>query len=212
VYTNKKIFAKKALRAKFMKKKALFIDRDGVINDMVRQKNGLFDSPQTEFEVSLTKGIVEIISFCNYNNIPVIEISNQPGIAKNKLTLETLNAIETKIHTLLQAQGVVVDDIYLCLHHPDAKNKEYKINCDCRKPKPGMFHQAEKDHTLDLSQSIFLGDNVTDMEAGKAAGCTTILFFHENDLKEKVNLAREYSSVKKITSLEEFLPILKTLL
>ncbi len=195
-----------------MKNKALFIDRDGVINKMVLQENGSFDSPQTKEQVSLVDGIVELISYCNNNNITVIEVSNQPGVAKNKMTLETLEEIENTVHFLLKEHNVVIDKVYRCLHHPRALNETYKIECACRKPKPGLLLQAAKDTGITLQQCVFLGDNVTDIEAGIAAGCTPILFLHEDDERNKVKANKLCETKYCVKSHKESLALMQQLL
>jgi D-glycero-D-manno-heptose 1,7-bisphosphate phosphatase len=192
-----------------MKKGALFIDRDGVINRMVMQKEGYFDSPQMPEQVELVPGVVEILRLLNSQKIPVLEITNQPAPAKNKMTFKMQEKIEARIHELLKKEGVFVDKTYTCLHHPQSVILKYKIDCDCRKPKPGLIFAAAKEFDIDLSKSIFLGDNSTDVEAGKSAGTKTILFFHTNDVSEKVEKNRTVVSDFHVESLKEVLPILK---
>lgn len=195
-----------------MKKQALFIDRDGVINHMIPQTREGFDSPQTINQVHLVEGVAELIRYYNQRSVPVIEISNQPGAAKGKMSLETQEAIEKKVHSLLLEQGARVDGVYRCFHHPQAMIEKYKSNCDCRKPKPGLLLQAAHDLDIDLTRSVFLGDNVTDMEAGLEAGCTVVFFFHENDTPAKVEANRLFQTPYKVTSHTESLSLLTTLL
>ena len=99
-----------------MKKRALFIDRDGVINQMVQSATEGFDSPKKVSEVKLVDGITPVILFCNKKNIPVIEISNQPGVAKGKTSLQKLEKVEKKIHELLKEKGAKIDKTFICLH------------------------------------------------------------------------------------------------
>jgi D-glycero-D-manno-heptose 1,7-bisphosphate phosphatase len=195
-----------------MKNKALFLDRDGVINAMVYQKNNSFDSPQSSEQVALVQDIDCIILYCNQNKIPVIEITNQPGVAKNKIDLSTLNAIERQVHTLLLEKKVWVDATYRCLHHPAATNLIYKQDCACRKPKPGMLLQAAHDLAIDLTASILIGDTSTDMDAGKAAGCTTILYTHENDEAHKVAMNKAYEPHYRVYSHQEALKLIQKIL
>jgi mannose-1-phosphate guanylyltransferase/phosphomannomutase len=189
-------------------KKAFFIDRDGVINKMVLQKDGLFDSPQTIKQVSLVPGIIEMINWLNNKNIPVIEVSNQPGVALGKMDWQLLENIENNIHSLLNEHGVHIDKVYRCLHHPEAQIKELKIECCCRKPEAGLLFKAAQELDLDLKNSVILGDNVSDMESGKKAGCKTILFFHNEDVLYKVKAKQNYMPQFKIYSLKEITPIL----
>lgn len=195
-----------------MKNKALFIDRDGVINNMVLQKNGNFDSPQTEEQVALVDGVAKLILYCNQNKIPVIEVSNQPGVAKGKMSIETLEAIENKVHSLLKNEGAVINKVYRCLHHPNAVNEEYKIDCNCRKPKPELLLKAAYDFGIEINKCVFLGDNTTDIQAGINAGCTPILFLHENDEENKVEANKKCETKYCVKSHEESLNLLKELL
>lgn len=190
-------------------KNALFIDRDGVMNLMARSATEGFDSPQSVEQVELVEGVAEVIAYCNGKGIPVIEISNQPSVAKGKMSIEHLEAIEARVHQLLADQGAKVDATYRCLHHPKAVVASYLSECDCRKPKPGLLLQAAKEMSIDLTNSVFLGDNLSDMEAGQAAGCKTIFFFHENDTPIKVEKNRAYKGSPTAKTHEETLAILK---
>lgn len=169
-------------------KKALFLDRDGVVNHMVLY-NGSWDSPQSPKDVKLVKGIEKVISWANKNKILVIEISNQPGVAKGKMTQKISDAIEKKIHQLLKLEGATVNKIYICPHHPKAVIPKLKRKCNCRKPNPGLFLKAAKELKIDLKKSVFLGDKASDVEAGQNAGCKTILYFHKEDVREKIEQA-----------------------
>lgn len=191
-----------------MKKRAVFIDRDGVINKMIFQREGFFDSPQSVEQVKLTEGIAELISWLNKENIPVVEISNQPGFALGKMDFEKLESIEKEIHSLLNIQDARIDKTYRCFHHPNSKIEHLKKECDCRKPKPGLLLQAASEMDLDLEKSVILGDNSTDMEAGKKVGCKTVLFFHTNDVAHKVEANKSYPSEFRVHSHKETLPLL----
>lgn len=170
-------------------KKALFIDRDGVINRMVRYAYG-WDSPQRIEDVKLVNGIEKIIGWANDQKIPVIEITNQPGVAKGKLEQDESEAIQRRVEVLLKRKRAQIDGVYICPHHPEGVVPELSVVCDCRKPKPGLLLKAAKDLGIDLEKSIFLGDNETDALAGKAAGCKTILYLHHENEPEKVARSR----------------------
>jgi D-glycero-D-manno-heptose 1,7-bisphosphate phosphatase len=195
-----------------MKNKALFLDRDGIITQMILQKTGVFDSPQDVSQITLVQDIEQIIRYCNQKKISVVEITNQPGVAKGKITLETLNKMEEKIGEQLKERGVFIDRIFRCLHHPDAMNTLYKVVCNCRKPQPGLLLQAAEELNLDLESSVFLGDSATDMEAGISAGCTTILYSHTNDEPHKVSINNSYQAQNKVYSHLEALAIIKNIL
>lgn len=150
------------------KQKAVFLDRDGTINKYVGFLRNIDD-----FE--LIDGVTEAIKKINQSGYLAIVVTNQPVIARGEVTWEELNEIHKKMATLLGKDGAYIDAIYICPHHPDkgfeGERPEYKIDCDCRKPKPGLLLQAVKDFNIDLSQSIMIGDSDRDVEAGKAAGC-----------------------------------------
>jgi D-glycero-D-manno-heptose 1,7-bisphosphate phosphatase len=151
--------------------RAVFLDRDGVINHMVYNPDyGLVDSPIKPSEFALLPGVGEGVKQINEMGFLAIVISNQPGIAKGKFCKELLDAITDKMHQTLNAQGAKIDSVYYCLHHPDAVLEEYRQNCHCRKPKPGLLEQAANEWDIDLSTSYFIGDGITDVAAGQAAG------------------------------------------
>ena len=150
------------------KQKAIFLDRDGVINKYV----GFLRNPE-QFE--LIDGVAEAIKKINQSDYLAIVVTNQPVIARGECTWEELLTIHNKMETLLGKHGAFVDGIYICPHHPDkgfeGERPEYKCVCNCRKPKPGLLLQAAEDFNIDLSQSIMIGDSESDVEAGKTAGC-----------------------------------------
>ncbi len=154
---------------------AVFLDRDGVINAYVcHPEFGTVDSPVHANEFQLLLGVAESIAELNALGLPVIVVSNQPGIAKRKLTRALLDSITQKMHAALAAGGARLDGVYYCLHHPDATLPEYRAVCECRKPKPGMLVGAARERNLDLSRSYLVGDGVTDVLAGMAAGARTL--------------------------------------
>lgn len=154
------------------KQRAVFLDRDGTINKYV----GFLRSPE---EMELLPGAAEAIKRINESGYLAIVVTNQPVIARGEVTVEQLDEIHNKLETLLGQEGAYLDAIYYCPHHPDkgfpGEIPELKIDCDCRKPKPGMLLKAAEDFNIDLSQSWMIGDDERDMEAGKAAGCQTVL-------------------------------------
>jgi D-glycero-D-manno-heptose 1,7-bisphosphate phosphatase len=105
-------------------------------------------------------------------------ISNQPGVAKRQFSLSELRKMGQKVAGELARQGASLDSEYYCLHHPDALVPKYRKVCECRKPKPGLLLSAAREHGLDLEGSFFVGDALIDVQAGKAAGCRTILLGH----------------------------------
>ena len=158
------------------KQKAIFLDRDGTINKYVG-----FLRDIDEFE--LIDGAAEAIRLINESGYLAIVVTNQPVIARGEVSFEELDAIHNKMETLLGAEGAYIDAIYYCPHHPhkgyEGEVTELKIDCDCRKPKPGMLLKAAQDFNIDLSQSWMIGDGENDVKAGQAAGCKTALIGSE---------------------------------
>lgn len=174
------------------KQRAVFLDRDGTINKYVG-----FLRDIDEFE--LLPGVGEAIKAMNEMGYLVIVVSNQPVIARGEVSEEELSEIHNKMETLLGEKGAYVDAIYYCPHHPDkgytGERAELKIDCSCRKPKPGMLLQAAKEFNVDLSQSWMAGDSEVDVIAGKRAGCKTVYLN-----REKKDFGQEYT----FGSLKEF--------
>lgn len=159
------------------KQKAIFLDRDGTINKMV----GFVTKPE-QFE--LIEGAAEAIKAINKSGYLAIVVTNQPVIARGDCTFEELQTIHDKMETELGKVGAFVDAIYVCPHHTDkgfeGERPEYKCNCDCRKPKPGLLFQASKDFNIDLSESYMIGDSHRDVEAGENAGVKISIKVEEN--------------------------------
>ena len=158
-----------------MKNKAIFLDRDGVINEIIYHKEmGVIDSPFTVEQFKLLPDVSKAINKFHSLGYKVIIVSNQPGLAKDNFTLKIFEKMKEKMRKELKKNGAEIDAEYYCFHHPYAKVKKYKKNCDCRKPKPGMILKAAKDHNIDLAKSWMIGDGITDIQAGQTAGCKTI--------------------------------------
>ena len=159
------------------KQKAVFLDRDGTINKYVGFLRNIDD-----FE--LIDGVSEAIKSINQSGYLAIVITNQPVIARGEVTWDELHEINRKMETLLGKDGAYIDGIYICPHHPDkgfdGERPEYKFDCDCRKPKPGLLLKAAEDLNIDLSQSYMIGDSSRDVEAGKNAGCKESIMVETN--------------------------------
>jgi len=156
--------------------KAIFLDRDGVINELIYySEHGIIDSPFTPEQFRLLPKVAQAITKFHKLGFKVIIASNQPGIAKGYLSEETFAEIRNKMEKELAKEGAFLDGEYYCFHHPEAKVNRLKANCKCRKPEPGLLLKAAKDMDINLSQSWMIGDGLTDVRAGKSAGCRTIL-------------------------------------
>jgi D,D-heptose 1,7-bisphosphate phosphatase len=156
--------------------KAVFLDRDGVINKLIyHHEHGIIDSPFNVEQFSLINGVGEAIKKLREHDYKAILVSNQPGIAKGFFSREIFQKIRKRMNNLLSISGAILDGEYYCLHHPEAVNPRLKTSCECRKPEPGLLLKAAREMDIDLSQSWMVGDGITDIQAGKQAGCRVIL-------------------------------------
>lgn len=179
------------------KQKAIFLDRDGTIN---KYKGFLRDIDSFE----LIPGIAKAIKKINESGYLAIVVTNQPVIARGEVTLELLNMIHNKMETLLGFEGAYINAIYFCPHHPHkgyaGEIVEFKKNCDCRKPKPGMLLRASQEFNIDLSHSFMIGDSENDIKTGIAAGCKIILVRGEDTSHE----IGEFGQIATVNSVNEF--------
>lgn len=152
--------------------RAVFLDRDGVIN----RYNGFVRTPE---ELELLPCAAKGLSRLNSSPYLALVVSNQPVVARGETSEAELTVIFNKMKTLLGREGAFVDDVFYCPHHPDSgfpgEIRELKIDCDCRKPKTGMLRRAAERYHLDLSACYLVGDTTTDIQCGKNAGVKTVL-------------------------------------
>lgn len=157
---------------KFLKpKKVVFLDRDGVVN----KKAPKADYVKTWGEFVFLPGVLKAIQLLTKNGFRIFIISNQAGIARKKMTTKDLNLIHKNMLFQIKKSGGKISGIYYCPHGWDE-------DCDCRKPKPGMLLQASREHFIDLTKAIFIGDDIRDKQAGDKASCKTILVSKSNPL------------------------------
>lgn len=179
------------------RQKAIFLDRDGTINEYVGFLRNASD-------MKLLPKVGEAVKLINASGYLAIVASNQPVIARGETTVEELDGIHAKMETLLGEDGAYLDGLYYCPHHPDkgfaGERPEYKIVCDCRKPKPGLLIKAAEKFNIDLSLSYMIGDRGTDVECGKNAGCKTAYIGEGNPYGADVYGDSLYECVKKILS------------
>lgn len=189
-------FAAGRVKAKNLKQKqkAVFLDRDGTINKYVGFLRDIDD-----FE--LLPGVAEAVRLINASGYLAIVVTNQPVIARGEVTIPQLQEIHNKMETLLGAEGAYLDAIYYCPHHPhkgyEGEVPELKIDCDCRKPKPGMVLKAAEEFNIDLSLSWMIGDGENDIKAGKAAGCRTALI-GDGEFGQQIKVSGLLPAVERI--------------
>jgi D-glycero-D-manno-heptose 1,7-bisphosphate phosphatase len=156
--------------------RAAFLDRDGVINFApFNSEEGKLDSPYTISEFRFLPGVKEAVRMLNEMGWLAIVVSNQPGVAKGKCTDEFLTAINEHMVRRFRKAGAHLDGIYYCRHHPEAIIPELRVDCECRKPRPGLIQVAAKDLGIDLRRSVLFGDSVSDIKAGFASNCRPVL-------------------------------------
>lgn len=168
--------------------KAVFWDRDGVINQVLPKRHDGFENvgPLRFKDFQLTDGISGLLNQTKGLGFLNIMVTNQPDISRQKISWEELN----KMHDFIKTHAPSLDAIYVCPHGEED-------NCSCRKPKPGMFFQAAKDYHLDLNQSFMVGDTEKDIVAARAAGAKGILYrTHYN--KDVKNVDFEVTNLGKI--------------
>jgi len=186
-----------------MSSNAVFLDRDGVICRLLMEKGpkGIARRPE---EIELLDGVPEAIRKLKASGWLVVVVSNQPDVAKGRATLDEISMAMEEMRQQLCASGAELDGIYYCLHHPDPNQvvrKEFLADCDCRKPKPGLLLKAAEELDIDLARSWMVGDSTTDVQAGLAAGCQTVLIGQSaGNLSEAVEMILK----KKGVSNEDF--------
>jgi D-glycero-D-manno-heptose 1,7-bisphosphate phosphatase len=147
---------------------ALFLDRDGVLNVEVEY---LHDPAALVLE----PGAAAAVAAVNRLGLPVVVVSNQAGIGRGLYDEAAYHAVQRRLVELLAAEGARIDADYHCPHHPVHGLGPYRAACECRKPRPGMLLQAARDLGLDLRRSVLVGDKLSDLAAGRAAGCVAVL-------------------------------------
>ncbi len=162
-----------------MKDKVIFLDRDGTIN---KEVNYLYKIEDFEF----IPNTIEAIKIFHELGYKVIVITNQAGVARGYYKERDIEILHEHIDRLLEKEGTYIDAYYYCPHHPEGIIKEYSCKCNCRKPEVGMIEQAMKDYSIDLNNSIFIGDKEIDIQTGKKAGigkCYLVKSGHSIDKK-----------------------------
>lgn len=169
--------------------KVLFLDRDGVIN----HDHGYVYLWEN---FKLIEGTLKALQNATKKNYKIIIITNQSGIARGFYTEDQFKNLMTNLYNYLQMYSIEILDYFYCPHHPDASLIKYKMKCNCRKPKPGMFLQAKDKYNICLKESVMVGDKITDLEAAREAGIKN-LFLVGSDIKDnKIDSFNKYKNLK----------------
>lgn len=167
--------------------RAVFLDRDGTINEEVGY---LCEVDRLRF----IPGVVRALTTLSQAGFKLIVVTNQAGVAKGYYSESAVQVMHAEIAKRLARQGAYIDAFYYCPHHPAATVEQYQLRCGCRKPMPGMILSAAEAYGIDLSQSYMIGDKLSDIEAGRQAGCNTILVRTGYGLITEPTLLQEGSS------------------
>jgi D-glycero-D-manno-heptose 1,7-bisphosphate phosphatase len=163
--------------------RAIFLDKDGTLVENVP-----FNVNPALLQLTWQAGqALQVFKSLGYK---LIVVSNQSGIAKGLFTETALKPVENRLAERLIQYGVTLDGFYYCPHSPDGVVSRYAISCTCRKPMPGMLLRAAKEHGIDLEQSWMIGDILHDIEAGRRAGCGTVLIDNGNETEWKLSPLR----------------------
>jgi D-glycero-D-manno-heptose 1,7-bisphosphate phosphatase len=169
---------------------AVFLDRDGVLNEIVPNRIGVSESPLTVEDVRLIGGVGAAMRDLARAGYALVCVSNQPAAAKGEVPVQQLRMVHRRLIELLAGEGASLDGSRLCLHHPDGVVTGLAGPCACRKPAAGMLSDAARELSLDLSSSWMVGDTDADVLAGKAAGCATVLVEHPGSAHKRLRGTR----------------------
>ncbi|HEX8199409.1 MAG TPA: HAD family hydrolase [Isosphaeraceae bacterium] len=163
--------------------RAVFLDKDGTLIE---------DVPYNvdPGRIRLTRGAEEGLRLLHAAGYALIVISNQSGVARGLFPEEALRAVERRLRGLLEEVGVPLLGFYYCPHHPEGVVPGLAVACGCRKPEPGMILRAAAEHGIELARSWFIGDILDDVEAGRRAGCSTVLIDNGHETEWVVSAAR----------------------
>lgn len=180
-------------------KKAIFIDKDGTLIPDVPYN---VDPAKITLALDSVKGLRRL----KRAGYKLIVVSNQSGIALGMFERSALWGVEFKLRGLMAREGLYLGGFYYCPHHPQGSLAGYRVDCDCRKPAPGLILRAAEDHLVDLSQSWMIGDILNDVEAGHNAGCRSIMIDNGNETEWDLSTKRiPEAMVKNINQAAEYI-------
>lgn len=163
--------------------RAVFLDKDGTLIEDVPYN---VDPDRIRF----TPGALQGLFLLHTSGYKLFVVSNQSGVARGYFEEDALSGVEQRLRDILDANGIPLAGFYYCPHHPEGTVKAYSYECDCRKPAPGMILRAAQEHNIDLSRSWLVGDILNDIEAGRRAGCKTVLLDNGHETEWEVTRER----------------------
>lgn len=161
--------------------KAIFMDRDGVINELVFDR--FVRAPLSVSEYKIKDNVLEFCKEMISSGYKLFIVSNQPDYAKGYCSLKDLLEVQYHLHKILTSEGIFFTQYYYCYHHPEGVIKEYSFKCTCRKPSPYNVLKAIDKYDISQSKSFFIGDRESDMLCGKSAELNTILIKDKNSIE-----------------------------
>lgn len=165
-----------------MSSRAVFLDKDGTLIEDVPYNV----DPE---RIQLTQGAIEGLSVLS-TGYQLIVITNQSGVARGYFPESALVPVEKRLRQMLAEFAISLSGFYYCPHHPEGIVESLAIACSCRKPEPGLLLRSAVEHSIDLAQSWFIGDILNDVEAGRRAGCRTILIDNGNETEWQLSPQR----------------------
>lgn len=183
-------------------KPAVFLDRDGVINE----DRGYVHRWE---DFSFLPGAIEALRRLQQKGYLLVVITNQSAVARGLCTEADVLALHERMRAFLREQGIELTGIYYCPHHPQGSVSDYAIACSCRKPEPGMILRAAQEHGIDLSRSLLVGDKLSDLEAGRAAGIPSLYLVVPPGQDKDLSSLPEAQRVSGLSEVVERMPTLK---
>ena len=186
--------------------KAVFLDRDGVLNYLVfNQKTNEYEAPHNPNDYKLYPNVIESLKILLELGYKLFVVSNQPDYAKGKTSLESLKLVHQKMHSDFTENNIKLTDYYYCYHHPSGTIPEYSIVCKCRKPENFFLKQAQVTYNLDLTGSWMIGDRDSDIYCGQSMGLKTVMISVEHSANNALSSQPDY----KVANLKEAVEIIK---
>jgi len=165
-------------------RRAVFLDKDGTLIENVPYN-------VDPLRVMLARDAGRALRALKEHGFLLVVVSNQPGVALARFTLQSLDCVERRIQELLASSAVEIDAFYYCPHLPQGPNVRYAVRCLCRKPQPGLLRQAARGWQIELAQSWLVGDTLDDVEAGNRASCRTVLVDNGNETEWRLGAHRQ---------------------
>ncbi len=166
--------------------KAIFLDRDGVINyPVLNPSTGNYEAPFKAEDLKLFSFTIDSLKELQNLKFKLFIVTNQPDYAKGKTTIENINSVRDSLLSIFKANNISITEYFACLHHPNGIVPEYTMKCECRKPGNLFLKQAVQKYNLNPKKSWMLGDRDSDIQCGQSVHAKTILIYNEHSINEK---------------------------